>query len=173
MSRSDDALLVVLELHDDRLDVLALGLPVLDALLCVRVEVLLLLVSQSLRLQSVSLSHLELLNDLGALDVSLILLELLEGSISLSLFLLLLLLGELELLVAHLPELGVLAVLLPLSILLSLLALDLQLTRSLDGGLHLSLALLLLLVETVGAILSLGNLAVQNLLLVVSQGLQL
>lgn len=47
-SCSDDTLLVVLELHDERLDVLALSLPLLDALLGVGVEVLLLLVLESL-----------------------------------------------------------------------------------------------------------------------------
>lgn len=115
---------------------------------------------------------MELTDSLGALDISLLLLELLEGGVSLPLLLLLLLFGKLELLVAHLPELSVLGVFLPLGILLGLLALDLQLTRSLNGSLHLGLALLLLLVETVGAILSLSNLTVQNFLLVVPQGLK-
>ena len=170
---SDDALLVVLELHDEGLDVLALGLPLLDALLGVRVEVLLLLVSQSLRLQSVSLSLLEVTNGLGVLYIGLGFLEVLELSIPLSLLLLLLLLGELELFVADLPELSVFGVFLLLGVLLGLLALDLQLTRPLDGGLHFGLALLLLLVETVGAVLGLGDLAIQNLLLVVLQGLKL
>lgn len=167
---SNDTLLVVLELHDEGLDVLALGLPLLNALLSVRVEVLLLLVSESLGLQRVSLSLLELTNSVSTLDVSLILLEVLELSVSLPLFFLLLLLSKLQLLVADVPELGKLPLLLLHGGLLGLLALHLQLTRSLDGGLHLSLALLLSLVSTVGTVLSLSNLAVKNLLLVVLEG---
>ena len=46
--RSHNALFVVFKFHDDWLDILAVCLPLLDALLCVRVEVLLLLVQQSL-----------------------------------------------------------------------------------------------------------------------------
>lgn len=45
---SYDALLVVFELHDKWLDVLALALPLADTLLCVGVEVFLLLVQQGL-----------------------------------------------------------------------------------------------------------------------------
>ena len=44
MSCSEDALLVVLKLHDDWFDVLALILPLLDALLGIGVEVLLVLI---------------------------------------------------------------------------------------------------------------------------------
>ena len=55
-----DALLVVLELHDERLHVLALGLPGGDGALGVRVEVLLLLVDERLGLESVGLPLLEL-----------------------------------------------------------------------------------------------------------------
>lgn len=45
LSRSSERLLfVVFEFHDERLDVLSLALPLLDALLSIRVEVLLLLV---------------------------------------------------------------------------------------------------------------------------------
>ena len=172
MCCSHDTLLVVLELHDERLDVLALALPFLDALLRVRVEILLLLVSKRLRLESVSLSLLEITNDLGVLYIGLRFLEILELTIPLSLLFLLLLLSELELFVADLPELSVFGVLLLLSVFLGLFALDLQLTRPLDSGLHLSLALLLLLVKTVGTVLSLGDLTVQNLLLVVFKGLK-
>ena len=55
-----DAFLVVFELHDERLDVFALGLPGGDGVLGVRVEVLLLLVDERLGLESVGLSLLEL-----------------------------------------------------------------------------------------------------------------
>jgi len=47
-SSSEDALLVVLEFHDERLYVLAFLLPVVDAFLGVRIEVFLLLVKQCL-----------------------------------------------------------------------------------------------------------------------------
>ena len=55
-----DALLVVLELHDERLHVLALSLPSGDSVLGVRVEVLLLLVDKRLGLESIGLGLLEL-----------------------------------------------------------------------------------------------------------------
>ena len=48
MTESKDALLVVLELHDERLDIFTCLFPVLDAPLRVPVEVLLLLIEQSL-----------------------------------------------------------------------------------------------------------------------------
>ena len=87
----------------------------------------------------------------------------------LPLFLLLLLLGQLELLITDAPELGELSVLLRLGLFLGVFALNLKLATTLDGGLHLGLALLLLLKETVGTIFSLGNLTIQDLLLVVLQ----
>ena len=55
-----DAFLVVFELHDERLDVFALGLPGGDGALRVRVEILLLLVDERLGLESVGLPLLEL-----------------------------------------------------------------------------------------------------------------
>ena len=55
-----DALLVVLELHDERFHVLALSLPGLDGVLGVRVEVLLLLIDKRLGLESSGLGLLEL-----------------------------------------------------------------------------------------------------------------
>ena len=72
---SEDTLLVVLELHDEGLDVLALGLPRLDAPFSVGVEVLLLLVEQRLGLQRVSLLLHELLHGNLVLDLGLVLLE--------------------------------------------------------------------------------------------------
>ena len=93
--RSEDALFIVLELHNDRLDVLSLILPLLDALLSVGVEVLLVLILQGLVLQTRHLSFLELLNSLLVLEVSLSFLEVLEFSSSEALFLLLLLLSKL------------------------------------------------------------------------------
>merc|ERR1712051_594810 len=91
----------------------------------------------------------------------------------LPLFLLLLLLCQLELFVTDSPELSELAVLLLLGILLGVFALDLKLTGTFNCGLHLSLALLLLLKETIGTILSLSNLAIQDLLLVVFKRTQI
>ena len=85
----------------------------------------------------------------------------------LPLFLLFLLLGQLEFFVTDSPELSKLSVLLCLSSLLGILALDLKLARTFDSSLHLGLALFLLLKETIGTILSLSNLSIQDLLLVV------
>ena len=66
---SENVLLVVLELHDQRLDVLALTLPVLDAFLSVRVEVLLLLVEKGLSLEGSGLLLLELCHGVPVLNI--------------------------------------------------------------------------------------------------------
>jgi len=85
----------------------------------------------------------------------------------------LLLLGQLQLLVPDLPELSVL-LLIAVSIgPLLLLPVYLKSARPVNRLLHLELALLLLLVQPVGLVLSLGHLLVQHLLLVVLQGAQL
>ena len=168
-----DALLVVLELHDERLDVLALGLPRGDRVLGVRVEVLLLLVDERLGLEGVGLRLLELADGVLVLQVGLAVLEVGEFAGPLPLLFALLLLSQLQLFVADLPELGEIAVLGDRGRLLGLLPLDLELTASLDGGLHLGLPLLLLLVESVGAVFGLGHLPVQHFFLVVLQGAQL
>jgi len=68
---SDNALFVVLELHDEGLNIFALALPLRDGLLGIRVEVLLLLVEERLSLDGVGLLVLELLDGLGLLGVSL------------------------------------------------------------------------------------------------------
>jgi hypothetical protein len=61
MDASEDFLFVVFELHDEGFDVLALGLPLGDALFCVAVEVLVLLVQQGVVPQSGVLLHDEIL----------------------------------------------------------------------------------------------------------------
>ena len=155
-----DAFLVVFELHDERLDVFALGLPGGDGVLRVRVEILLLLVHQRLRLEGVCLGFLELADGRSVLLGGLSVLEVGELAGALSLLFALLLLGELELLVADFPELGEVAVLGHLGGLLGLLPLDLELTAPLDGGLHLGFPLLLLLVESVRSVFGLGHLPV-------------
>ena len=170
---SKNALLVVLELHDERLDVLALALPVLDALFGVGVEVLLLLVDQSLTLQRVHLLLLELLDRNLVLGLRLMLLEVCKFKGTLPLLFLLLLLSHLQLFVANLPELGELLLFLTLSSLDSLLALNLELPAPLNGSLHLGLALLLLNEEPVGSVLSLSDLPVENLFLIVLQASEL
>ena len=166
---SEHALLVILELHDEGLDILALALPVIDALLGVAVEVLLLLIVESLSLESISLLLLELLDGNPVLDVRLLPLEVEELLSALLLFLLLLLLSHLQLFVANLPELGEVLLLLLFGGLLSLFPVDLQLARPLNSGLHLSLALLLLFIESVGAVFSFSNLPVEDFLLVILQ----
>lgn len=68
---------------------------------------------------------------------------------------------------------GEVTILLDLGRLLGPLPLDLELTASLDGSLHLGFPLLLLLVESIRSVFGLGNLPVQHLFLVVPQGAQL
>ena len=167
------AFFVVLELHNEWLDVLALALPVLNALLSVGVEVLFLLVSESLGLKGFDLLCLELSNAVLVLNVSLLLLEVLQLSCALSLFFLLLLLSHLQLFVSHLPEVSKFSLLTLDRVLLSLLSVDLKLATPLNGYLHLGLALLLLLKQSVCTVLSLGHLTVQNFLLVVLQSTEL
>ena len=167
LSGSQDTLFVVLELHDERLDVLASTLPLVDALLSVGVEVLLLLVDEGLCLHGGHLLLLELSHYGFVLDLSLVLLEVLQFESTHPFLFLLLLFSQLKLFVADLPEFGELLLFLLNGHLLGLLALELELTRALNGGFHLSLAGLLSFKKTVGAVLSLSNLSVKNLLLVV------
>jgi hypothetical protein len=125
---SEDALLVALKLHDEGLNVLALALPVGDALLGVRVEVLLLLVEKSLSLQGIDLTVLEFSHDGLILYSGLLALEVLQFLGTLSLFLLLLFLSHLQLFVANLPEFGELDLFALHSSLNVTLPLDLQLS---------------------------------------------
>ena len=116
---------------------------------------------------------LEFSHDGLILYSGLLALEVLQFLGTLSLFLFLLLLSHLQLFVADLPELGELDFFVLSGSLNLTLPLDLQLSRTLNGGLHLNFALLLSLKETVGAVLSLSDLPVKNFLLVVLQGTQL
>jgi len=168
-----NSLAVVLQFDDERLHVLALSLPVADAPLSIRVEVLLLLVKQSLRFHRVAVLISERVFNRILLHISLLLEELDELLVALALFLTLLLLSKLQLLVADLPELGELFLFLDLVGLLLLAALDLEGARPLDGLFHFELAALLLLIETVGFVLGLSHLLVQHLLLVVAESAQL
>jgi len=84
-----------------------------------------------------------------------------------------LLFGELQLLVAYLPEVGEVFLLLELVALVLLLAVDLQRARAFNGLLHFKFTALLLLVKSVGLVLGFGDLLVQNLLLVVTEGSKL
>ena len=169
---SDNALLVILKLHDEWLDILALSLPFADALLSVGVEVLLLLVEESLSLDGVSLLSLEVFDCLILLGVVLCPHE--SGQLlgSLSFFFLFLLLGQLKLFVADSPELSEVFLFLLLCNALLLLACDLEGSAALDGLLHLNFSLLLHLEESVSLILSFSDLSVQNLLLVVLESSQ-
>lgn len=89
---SHNALFVVFKFHDEWLDVLALRLPLVDALLGVRVEVLLLLVEQGLRLAGSLLVGDELLDFLCVFLLVLVLDEICQlGSAGAVLFFLLLL----------------------------------------------------------------------------------
>lgn len=84
-----------------------------------------------------------------------------------------LLLSKLELLVADLPEVSEVLLFLELIGLALVLAVNLQRARSFNGLLHFEFAALLLFVKTIGLILSLSNLLIQNLLLVVAEGSEL
>ena len=88
---------------------------------------------------------------------------------ALSLLLPLLCLSQLQLLIAHLPELRELLLLRNPVHFLLLSAFNLQRSRPLDRLLHFKLAPLLLLIESVGFVFGLSDLLVQNLLLVVFQ----
>ena len=144
-------------------------MPLRDGLLSIRVEVLLLLVEERLRLDGVGLLVLEFLDGLGLLGVSLGLDEGGQLSRSLLFFFLLLLLSQLELLVADSPELSEVFLFLLLGNVFGPLALDLEGSALVDGLFHISLSLLLLLEESVSLVFSLRNLFVQDLLLVVLQ----
>ena len=88
---------------------------------------------------------------------------------ALSLLLPLLCLSQLQLLIAHLPELRELLLLRNPVHFLLLSAFNLQRSRPLDRLLHFKLAPLLLLIQSVGFVFGLSDLLVQNLLLVVFQ----
>ena len=139
----------------------------------VGVEVLLLLVDEGLGLEGVDLVLLEVSDGGLVLYVGLRVLEVGQLPGPLPLLFALLLLSQLQLFVADFPELGEVLVLGDLGAPLGLLPLDLELTASLDGGLHLGLPLLLLLVESVRSVFGLGHLPVQHFFLVVLQRAQL
>jgi hypothetical protein len=88
-------------------------------------------------------------------------------------FFLLLLLGKLQFFVTSAPEFSELLVFLFNRGLFFVESLDLKLTTSFNGELHLHLSALLLFEESVGLVLCLSNLLVQDLLLVVLDGAEL
>ena len=167
LQSSDGALLVVFELHDERLNVLALVLPFWDGSLSVGVEVLLLLVKKGLGLQRINLALLELSHSRLILYSRLLGLESLQLLSALSFFLTLLLLSNLQLFVAHLPEFCELHCLLLCCSLCMLLSLDLQLSGTLNSSPHIKLAFLILLKQTISTVLGLSDLSVENFLLIV------
>lgn len=166
-------LFVVFEFHDEGLDVLALALPLLNALLGVRVEVLLLLVKQSLSSECRFLFFLKCVHCSLVLDSSLSLVESREFTKTDALLLLLLLFSELQLFVSGAPEFSKLLLLLLGRGLLLLTSLNLKLTAPLNSELHLHLSTLLLLEESVGLVFSLSDLLVKDLLFVVLNGTEL
>jgi hypothetical protein len=170
---SHNALFVVFKFHDDRLNVLALSLPLVDALLRVGVEVFFLLVEQGLGLEGGFLVCHELLRLKRVLLVVLILDEVGQFHVSCTILLLLLLLSKRQLVVADAPELSKLFLFLLLLLTLLLLALNLECTAAVDGGLHFSLFPFVFLKQTVSLVFSLGNLLVQNSLSIVLECLQL
>jgi len=107
------------------------------------------------------------------LDGSLSLVESREFTKADTLFLLLLLFGELQLFISGAPEFSKLLLFLFGRGLLLLASLNLELTASFDGELHLHLSALLLLKESVGLVFSLGDLLVKDLFFVVLNGTEL
>lgn len=104
------------------------------------------------------------------LDVGLSLVESRELSQADALLFLLLLFSKLQFFVTGAPEFSELLLLLLGRGLFFGESLNLKLTASLNGELHLHLSALLLLKESVGLVFSLRNLLVQDLLLVVLNG---
>ena len=168
-----NSLAVVLEFDDEGLDVLSLSLPVANAPLSIRIEVLFLLVEQSLSFNRVLVFFTECVLGGSFLSVSLLLQELNKFQVALALFFTLLRLSKLELLVADLPEFGEVFFFLEFVFLLFLSSFDLKGAGTFDCLLHFEFTALLFLVETVGLILSLGHLFVENLFLVVAESAEL
>jgi len=169
---SSNALLVILKLHNEWLNVLALALPLGDGFFSIRVELLLLLVEERLCLDSIVLILLELFDGLFLLSISLRLNEAGQLFCSLSVFLLFLLLSQLQLLVSDSPELSEIFVFLNLGSLFLFVTLDLESSAAFNGFLHFSLSLLLLFIESVSFVFSFGNLSIQHLLLIVLKSSQ-
>lgn len=165
---SYDLLLVVFKLQDDGLDVLALALPLLDALFGVGVEVLLLLVLEGLVVQGLVLLVNEVLLSFEILVVLLLLEVVSQLNASLSLFFALLLLSDCELLISELPELGELHFFFLGISNFFILAIDLILSAFLDGGFHFSSSHLFFFEQDVGFVFGLGNLLVEHFFFLVS-----
>ena len=142
-------------------------MPLGNALLSIRVEVLLLLVEESLRLYGISLFWLEFFDYLGLFRITLSLDESSQFLCPLSFFFLLLLFGQLELLITNSPELSEIFVLLNLWCCLLLFTLNLKSSAALNSLLHIGFSLLLLSIEFVSFVFSFGNLSVQYLFLVI------
>ena len=107
------------------------------------------------------------------LDSGLSLVERRELSLADALLFLLLLLGELQFFVTSAPELSKLLVFLFDGGLFFVESLNLKLTTSFNGELHLHLSALLLFEKSVGFVFGLGNLLVKDLLLVVLDSTEL
>lgn len=166
--RSHGLLLVVLELKDERLDVLALRLPLGNALLSIRVEVLLLLVEQRLVVERLVLIIDEVFLGLRVLLVGLLLEIVRQLDTSLTLFLALLLLSDGELLVTQLPELGEFELFSPRVGRLPLFTIYLVLAALLNGLLHFGTASLLLLEGGRRLGLGLSHLLIEHLFLLIA-----
>ena len=169
---SSNALLVILKLHNEGLNVLALALPLGDGFFSVRIELLLLLVEECLCLDSIVLILLELFDGLFLLRISLRLNETGQLFCSLSVFLLFLLLSQLQLLISDPPELSEIFVFLNLGSCFLFVTLDLESSAAFNGFLHFSLSLLLLFEESISFVFSFCNLSVQHLLLIVLKSSQ-
>ena len=158
--QSHYALFVVFKFHDDRLNIFSLGLPLTDALLSIRVEVLFLLVEKGLSFRSSFLIVYELLNFLLVFHLVLLLNEVCDLECALSVFLLFLLLSQGQLVITDTPEISKVLFFLFCNHLLLVLALNLKCATAIDCSLHLSLSFLLLLETAICFVFSFCNLFV-------------
>lgn len=165
---SHDFLFIVFELQDNRLDILALTLPLLDALLGIRIEVLLLLVLQGLVVHGLVLLVDEFLLCLDVLFLCLLFQVVRQLDPSLSFLLSFLLLGNGQLLVSQLPEFGELHFFLLLVRNLHVFAINLVLSTLFNCVLHFLSSHLFFFEQDVRLVLGFSNLLVKHFFLLIS-----
>lgn len=155
---SQDTFLVILKLHDKRLNIFALGLPLFNALFGVTVEVFFVLIKQCRGLETGVLLLLKLFNDLILFNLSLLLKESRHLFVSHASLLFFLLLGNKKFFVSIGPELGKFFFFLLNSSSLLMFAINLEFSGSLDGFLHFNSLLLLIFIKTICFMFSISNL---------------
>ena len=163
---SQDTFLVILKLHNKRLNIFALSLPLFDALFGVIVEVFFVLIKQSSRLKTRILLLLKFFNNLILFNLRLLLKETLHFFISLASLLLLLLLSNKKFFVSVGPEMSKFFFFLLSRGSLLLFAINLEFSRSLDSRFHFNSLSLLIFIQTICFMFSVGNLFWQDFFLI-------